>query len=194
MSDLIGSIEHSGAGCAPDEDQPQRGTDSLSKPLCGKYVFVGFKTLRLPIHDGDAVKHVLWRWALGLFKQKQYEILGAWPAQVALARVTQDLHERGIEQMKAISAEGGLDSTSQYPGAAPWPSAEGGLDASSPNAAHVFAPRRRAALQSAAATAERLQTSFTRAIKRRAPFADDAAAAAFLAHTLQHADRRFYQA
>lgn len=166
----------------------------LSKPLCSRYVFAEFKTLHLPVRDGDAVEDIPWRWALGLFKQNQFEVLGAWSAHALPAHVAQDLHDRGIEHIKAISAEGGADFASQYPDAAPWPSAEDSLNMPSSSAARVFGLRRRAALQSAAATAESLQTTITRAIKRRAPFADEAAAAAFLAEALQMADRRFYAA
>lgn len=166
----------------------------LSKPLCSRYVFAEFKTLRLPVRDGDAVKDLPLRWALGLFKQNQYEVLGAWSTQVWPAHVAEDLHERGIEHIKAISAEDGAGFASQYPDAVSWPLAVDGHDMPSPTAAHVFGPRRRAALNSAALTAQRLHTTITRAIKRRAPFADEAAAVAFLAQKLQIADRRFYEA
>ncbi|MFG6429648.1 hypothetical protein [Roseateles sp. LYH14W] len=144
-----------------------------------------FKTLQLPVRDGDgAAKHIPWRWALGLFRQDEYELLGAWPAHVPLPTVAHELHDRGIEHIKAISAEKGVDCTSTYPDAVAW-SASGDADAAS-----TFGPRRRAALQSATATAERLQASLTRAIKRQAPFADEGAAVAFLMHALENADRQ----
>lgn len=192
----IRSQEHAPLSTASsaDNSRSQHSDDWLSRPLCCSYAFAEFRTLRLPVRDGDAVKDIHWRWALGLFKQDEYEVLGAWPAQVVPALVAQDLQERGIEHIKAIAAEGGADFVSQYPDAAPWPSVNGIPDAQPRGAARVFGPRRRAALQSAAATARRLQTSITRAIKRRAPFANEAAAADFLALALQDADRRFYAA
>lgn len=156
----------------------------LTKPLCCKYVLAEFKTLALPVRRGDVVEQSRWRWALGLFKEDQYELLGAWSAQVPALSVAHELHDRGIEQIKAISVEGGLDCTSTYPDAVAWSAG------SDPEAASPFGPRRHAALLSAAATAERLQTSLTRTIKRHAPFADEGAAVAFLLHALENADRQ----
>jgi hypothetical protein len=143
-----------------------------------------FRTLHLPVRDGSQVKHVPWRWALGMFKQAEYELLGAWPLHVPLPAVLDELHDRGIEQIKAVSADGGVDCTSTYPDAVAWSAS------SDPDAPSSFGPRRRAALLSATASAERLQASLTRAIKRRAPFADEGAAVAFLMHALENADRQ----
>ncbi|MFG6431861.1 hypothetical protein [Roseateles sp. LYH14W] len=156
------------------------------KSLCCRYVLAEFKTLALPVRRGDVVEHSRWRWALGLFKGDQYELLGAWSAQVPALSVAHELHDRGIEHIKAISADGGLDCTSTYPDAVTWSAC------SDPDAANTFGPRRRAALQSATATAERLQASLTRTIKRQAPFADEGAAVAFLMHALENADRQLH--
>ncbi|MEO6277363.1 hypothetical protein [Roseateles sp.] len=163
----------------------------LSKPLCCRYVLAEFKTLRLPVRDGAEVRDMSWRWALGLFKPGQYEVLGAWPAGAASVDVAHDLHQRGIEQLTAISADAGMDCSTTFPDAVCWSSVSE-LNSTSVSAAGSFGPRRRAALRSAAATAQRLQIGITRTIKRRGPFADDAAAAAFLAQALERADRRLY--
>jgi hypothetical protein len=161
----------------------------LTKSLCCRYVFAEFKTLHLPVRDGEAVKQTPWRWALGLFKPDEYELLGAWPAQVPLPAIANELHDRGIERVHAISAEAVVDFASRYPGAVAWPPA-GGLDAAGPpSSALGFSRRRLAALQAAIATAERLQHSITGAIKRKAPFADEGAAVAFLLRALENADR-----
>jgi len=156
----------------------------FTKPLCCRYVLAEFKNLALPVRRDGVVEQSRWRWALGLFKGDQCELLGAWSAQVPALSVAHELHDRGIEHIKAISAEGGVDCTSTYPDAVAW-SASGYA-----HAAGSFGPRRRAALLSASATAERLQTSLTRAIKRRAPFADEGAAVAFLMHALENVDRQ----
>jgi len=162
----------------------------LGKLLCCRYVFAEFRTLHLPVRNGDAVKQIPWRWALGLFKPNEYELLGAWPAQVPLPAIANELHDRGMERVHAISAEAVVDFASRYPGAVTWPPA-GGLDAAvPPSSALGFSRRRLAALQSAIATAERLQHSITGAIKRKAPFADEGAAVAFLMRALENADRR----
>ncbi|MEO6279863.1 hypothetical protein [Roseateles sp.] len=163
----------------------------LSRPLCCRYVLAEFKTLRLPIRDGAEVLDMSWRWALGLFKPGEYEVLGAWPAGAPSVDVAHDLHQRGLEHLTAVSADVGMDCASTFPDAVCWSSV------GDPNITRVppsgsFGPRRRAALRSAAATARRMQISINRAIKRRGPFADEAAAAAFLAQTLERADRRLY--
>ncbi|MEO6280895.1 MAG: hypothetical protein ABIP59_24150 [Roseateles sp.] len=150
-----------------------------------------FKTLRLPVRDGAEVREMSWRWALGLFKPGEYEVLGAWPAEAPSTAVAYDLHQRGVEHLTAISADTGMDCSSKFPDAVCWSSVSKPNSTSIP-AAGSFGPRRRAALRSAAATAQRLQVSITRTIKRRGPFADEAAAAAFLAQTLERADRRLY--
>ncbi|MCE4557867.1 hypothetical protein [Pelomonas cellulosilytica] len=136
----------------------------------------------MPVRTGDVVEQSRWRWALGLFKGDRYEPLGAWPLHMPLPAVLDELHDRGIEHIKAISVDGGADCTSTYPDAA-W-------SACYPVALSPFGPRRRAALLAAAATAERLQTSLSRTIKRQAPFADEGAAVAFLVHALENVERR----
>jgi len=164
----------------------------LSRPLCCRYAFAVFKGLRLPIRDGEAVENTAWLWAFGQFKQAEYEILGAWPAQAALAPLAHDLHERGIEHIKAIATEGVAEFVPLHPNAPPWPPAGDGLDALQVSTAIPFGHRRRSEFQAAAATAERVHRSLTRAIRQRAPFADEAAAATFLSRALEKADRHFY--
>lgn len=161
-----------------------------SRALCGRYVFAEFRTLHLPVRDGDAVRCAPWRWALGLFRRDQYEVLGAWPAQDSPALVVHDLHERGIEHLRAVAGIGVADCISRYPDAVSWPSDCEPGGTSSP-AVGGFGPRRRAALESAIAVAERLQQRMARAIKRHGPFSNDLAAADFLRESLEKADRRF---
>ena len=155
------------------------------KSLCCRYVLAEFKTIALHVRRGDVLEQSRWRWALGLFKGDQYELLGAWSAQVPAPSVARELHDRGIEHVKAISVDDGVDCRSTYPDAVAW------SGRSDPHAASTFGPRRSAALLSATATAERLQSSLTRAIKRKAPFADEGAAVAILMHALENADRQF---
>jgi transposase-like protein len=155
----------------------------LTKPLCRRYTFAALKTLRLPVCHRDSVKHLHWHWALGLLKQGQYEVLGAWPGEAMSALVASDLHRRGVVHIGAVSSEGAADFASRYPETASWPSSDEDVQG--------FGAGRRAALQAAAATAERLQASIARTIKRRGPFADESAASDYLVQALQKADRRF---
>ncbi len=164
----------------------------LSKPLCCRYAFAEFKTLFLPVSDDASVKVVHWCWALGLFKQDEYEVLGVWPSHAAFGRIAQDLRERGVERIGAIAAEHDGDLATKYFDAAVWPPAEGNLAGTAQNRLRALPLRPRATLRSAAATTERLQATLSQAIRRRAPFADEAAAAAFLAQQLEKAERSFW--
>lgn len=164
----------------------------FEKALCCRYVLAEFKNLVLPIRRGNAIQPSRWRWALGLFEWDQYELLGAWPVAASSADVAHDLHRRGVEHLTAISADADMDCSASFPDAVCCSSVSE-LNSTSIPAATRFGPRRRAALRSAAATAHCMQVSISRAIKRRGPFADEAAAAAFLAQTLERADRRLYR-
>lgn len=164
----------------------------LSKPLCCRYVLAEFKTLRLPVRDGAEVREMSWRWALGLFKTDEYEVLGAWPMEATSADVAHDLRKRGVERLTAVSADTGMNCSSTFPDAVCLSPVSQPHSTSAPAAAS-FGPRRRASLRSASATAQHMQVSITCAVKRRGPFADEAAAAAFLAQTLERADRRLYR-
>jgi hypothetical protein len=53
-----------------------------------------------------------------------------------LPAVLDELHDRGIEHIQAISAEDGVDCTSTYPDAVAWSAC------SDPHAASTFGPRR----------------------------------------------------
>ncbi|MCE4538192.1 hypothetical protein LXT12_13115 [Pelomonas sp. P7] len=166
-------------------------SDWLSRPLCCRYAFAEFKVLNLPIRHSDTVEQARWLWAVGLFEQDQYEILGAWSDQTPLAEVAHDLHKRGIEQITAIAAERVADFASLHP-TVQWSAAADGVNALRLRTGADSGRQRRVVLQSAATTAERLHKSITRAIRRRAPFEDEVAAAAFLAQALEKADRRLY--
>ncbi|MBI3349178.1 MAG: hypothetical protein HY020_18455 [Burkholderiales bacterium] len=98
-----------------------------------------------------------------------------------------------MEQLRAISAEEAFDCTSRYPEAVALPPSDRPLRSGVLGTYAAFGPRRRTAFASAAVTAERLQKRIEGSIRRRAPFADEAEAAAFLALALEKADRRFFE-
>ncbi|MGM9482939.1 hypothetical protein ACS5PN_17220 [Roseateles sp. NT4] len=164
----------------------------LGRPLCTWYACATFKTVRFAIADDRAVRVTGWVWSLGLLEHGQYEVLGVWPAGTASTRVAQDLRERGVEWIEAIAAESDADIESLLPDAAPWPSVAAVSSDDPFNRLSTFDLRHAAALEAAVATAERLQRSVVQAVKRRGCFADEAAAVAFLARTLQNIDRTLY--
>lgn len=160
------------------------------RPLCCSYILAEFKTVHLPIREADAVTHVPWRCAIGLFRKGEYEVLGGWPAGFSPAQICDDLHQRGAERIMAIAAEDGFDFASRFPDAVMLSVSDDSAGFGAPGAELLIRPRQRAAVQSAIATSKRFQASITRAIQREAPFADETAAAAFLMRTLESADRR----
>lgn len=160
------------------------------RPLCCSYIFVEFKNVHLVIREADAVTHFPWRCAIGLFSKGEYEVLGAWPAGIAPAQICDDLRQRGVERIMTMAAEDGFDCASRFPDAAMASVSDDSAGVGAPGAALLILPRQRAALQLATTMSKRFQASITRAIKRQAPFADEAAAVAFLSRTLESADRR----
>ena len=178
----------SASACEAGGSSSQRHAVGPAKLLCRRYVSANFRALDVLVRDGNTVKAVSWLWALGMFREDQYEVLGAWPINISPDQVIHDLHERGIEQISAISENHGGDCTLPHLIADRWRSSPKLGVAGS--AVRTFELPE---LRSGNAAAERLQISITRAIKRRAPFPDDAAAE-FLSRTLEKADRRFYEA
>lgn len=65
------------------------------KPLCTRYAFASFRTLGLPVRDGDSVKRAGWHWALGLLQLEMHEVLGASPARAPPGQAAQNLRGRG---------------------------------------------------------------------------------------------------
>lgn len=161
----------------------------LSKPLCCRYLLAEFNVVCLPVNSGSAIEQTHWRWALGTFRQAEYELLGAWPQQVPLSAVLDELHERGIERIEACRAGAGEDFASRFPDAVHWPRTHEQKTDLPPAHFRRFTTKRWTALQAAVATAEFVQLSLERSIKRHAPFADEGAAVAFLMHALEDADR-----
>ena len=162
----------------------------LCKPLCRRYLLAEFNVVYLPINSGSATEQSHWRWALGTFRQAEYEVLGAWPQQVPLAVVLDELHERGIERIEACRAGAGEDFACRFPDAVHWPRTHEQKTDLTPAHLHRFTTRRWTTLQAGVATAEFVQLSLERSIKRHAPFADEGAAVAFLMQALESADRQ----
>ncbi|MBV8503486.1 MAG: hypothetical protein JO006_17435, partial [Paucibacter sp.] len=75
--------------------------------LCCRYLVVRFGQLRVPMLNEGSVVASVWHWALGSFTDGQIEVLGAWQDDGAgtAQRIAVDLHERGIERIKAVAAE-----------------------------------------------------------------------------------------
>jgi hypothetical protein len=148
------------------------------RPLCVRYAFVEFQTLRLPTHHMRSVRQDAWLWALALFDWSGYEVLGAWSKEVPHPSVGEDLRQRGVKQVKVIRGEAGIECALEFSRAKPF------------SDAGAFSPLRRMAIQAASNIARGLQSSFVRAIDGRAPFASECFAEDFLFRQLERADRK----
>jgi len=154
--------------------------------LCCRYLVVRFGKLRVPmLKDGTSVASE-WHWALGFFTDGQFEVLGAWQDDGAgtAQRIADDLHERGIERIRAIAAEDGL--VEAMAGLRP---RVGERTTAVLAESSAFGPRMRRAIRWTDAAGQHLQARMSRVAKRQAPFADPAAAADFIAQAFQRADR-----
>lgn len=158
----------------------------LDGALCRRYLVGTFNRIRVSILSGGSLDDSEWHWALGLFTDGQFQVVGAWRAEGAATagRIAADLHDRGIERIDAVVADGGLVAALQ------------GLNrnvcartASELAVTGSVSPRMRKAVIWTDAAAQRVQTIISRALKRHGPFVDHDAVADFLAQALQCAER-----
>jgi hypothetical protein len=154
--------------------------------LCSRYTAVQFGKLQLPMRIDRVPTTTEWHWALGLFTDGQFQVLGAWRdegPETAL-RIAGDLHDRGLEQVRALAADECLVAAmkARHPKLCRRPVAE--LVESG-----AVSDRMRQAIRWTDTAAQRLQERVSRAAKKHGPFADHAAAADFLAQAFQRAGR-----
>lgn len=154
--------------------------------LCCRYLVVRFDRLRVPTRQEEAIVNAEWHWALGFFTDGQFQVLGAWRDEGAATpqRIATDLHDRGIERIKALAGEDSLTGAMgrlrpKVCGRSTSELAERG----------AFGARMLGNLRWTETAAQRLQRRMQGALKNHGPFDDDAAAADFLAQAFQRADR-----
>ncbi|MBV8037243.1 hypothetical protein [Roseateles sp.] len=158
----------------------------LSNPLCCRYLVVRFGRLRVPMRHEGSAGAADWHWALGLFTDGWLEVLGTWRDEGAVTsqRIAADLHDRGIERIKALAGEDSLAVAMDR--FRPRASRQGMAELAECGA---FGPRMRQAIRWTDAAAQRLQARMQRVAGNPPPLPDDAAAADFLARAFQRADR-----
>lgn len=158
----------------------------FSCALCCRYLVVRFDRLRIPMRHEGPSSTVEWHWALGLFTDGRFEVLGAWRDEGAATpqRIAGVLHDRGIERIKALAGDDNLMA------------AMGGFrpkvcrsTVAELAECRAFGPRMRQAIRWTDSAAQRLQDRMQRVARNQFPFADDAAAADFIARAFQRADR-----
>jgi len=158
----------------------------FSGTLCCRYLVVRFDRLRLPMRHEGAIAKVDWHWALGFFTDGRFEVVGAWRDEGADTphRVAQDLHDRGIEWIKALAGEDSLVSAMDRfrPRACRQSTTELALSG-------AFGPRMRQAIRWTEIAAQQLQGRMQTAARKHGPFDDNDAAADFIAQAFQRADR-----
>ncbi len=158
----------------------------FSGTLCCRYLVARFDKLRVPMLKGGVVAAAEWHWALGFFRDGQFEVLGAWQGEGAATaqRIAVDLHDRGVERINAVAAEDRLldAMASLRPQVCRNTTAELVESGS-------LGSRMRRAVRWTEVAGQRLQARMSGVARRQAPLADPAAAADFIAHAFQRADR-----
>lgn len=161
-------------------------TDWFGSTLCCRYTLVQFGKLRLPMRIDEAPTTAEWHWALGLFTDGQFQVLGAWRDEgpETAPRIAEDLHDRGLERVSALAADAGVVTAmkARHPKLC-----ERTVSELVESVAVSY--RMRHAIRWTDAATQRLQERMSRAAKKYGPFPDHAAAADFLAQAFQRADR-----
>lgn len=154
--------------------------------LCCRYTVVQFGKLRVPMRIDGAPAAAEWHWALGLFTDGQFHVLGAWrdESPATAERIAADLHDRGLERVAALAADNNLVAAMK--GLSPKTCERTVTELAESGAA---SSRMRQAIRWTDAAAQHLQERMSRAAKKYGPFADHAAAADFIARAFQRADR-----
>jgi len=154
--------------------------------LCCRYTVVQFGKLRVPTWIDGVLATAEWHWALGLFTDGQFEMLGAWcdDGPATAQRIATDLHDRGLERVTALAADDSLAAAMKGLGPKVCQYTVAELVESG-----AASSRMRQAIRWTDTAAQHLQDRMSRAAKKHGPFADHAAAADFIAKAFQRADR-----
>ncbi|MCE4538528.1 transposase [Pelomonas sp. P7] len=163
-----------------------KSTHWFSCALCCRYLVVRFDRLRIPMRNEGTAGTAEWHWALGLFTDGRFEVLGAWRDEGAATaqRIATDIHDRGVERIKALAGNDSLVAAME--GFRPKVCRSTVAELAECSA---FGPRMRQAIRWTDAATQQLQNRMQRVIGNQPPFADDAAAAEFIAQAFQRADR-----
>lgn len=154
--------------------------------LCCRYLVVRFGKIGIPMLEDGATVTSEWHWALGFFTDGQCQVLGAWRDEGAgtAQRIATDLNERGIERIKSIAAD---DDLVKALGSLRPKAGRSSTDELAESGA--FGPRMRRVIRWTDTAGQQLQVRMSRVARAQQPFADQAAAANFIAQAFQRADR-----
>jgi len=158
----------------------------FNSALCCRYTVVQFGKLQVPMQIDGAPATAEWHWALGLFTDGRFQVLGAWRDEgpVTAQQIAADLHDRGLERVAALAADNNLVAAMKGLGRKVCAHTVAELAESG-----AASSRMRQAIRWTDTAAQRLQERMSRAAKKHGPFADHAAAADFIARAFQRADR-----
>ncbi len=83
---------------------------SQARPLCSSYFLAIHESLTVQVKDGNGLRYVVVRWALGVLADGSYEVIGVWVTPEAGSWTWQDvvdeLEARGVEKVGLVSARG----------------------------------------------------------------------------------------
>jgi transposase InsO family protein len=154
--------------------------------LCCRYTVVQFGKLRIPMRIDGAPATAEWHWALGLFTDGRFQLLGAWRNEgpATAQRIAEDLRDRGLERVAALAADNKLVAAMK--GLSPKTYQRTVTELAESGAA---SSRMRQAIHWTDTAAQHLQERMSRAAKKDGPFVDHAAGADFIARAFQRVDR-----
>jgi len=181
--------------------EDHRASDWFGKALCRRYALVHFAEFNVLSMENGMAGHQRWCWAFALFAADEFDILGAWPADISSVRsIIGDLGNQGVLSIRVVSIADALDRATPR-SVEFWASALRGAE---PRVLEVIGSQTvlgeavegvpSAAIRSTLGKAGRIHDSLVRGVRSRAPFASTEAASGFIAGWLQKADRRLYEA
>ena len=179
----------------------QRTSSWLGKALCRRYALVHFAEFNVLSMENGMAGHQRWCWAFALFAADEFDILGAWPADLASVQpIIKDLGNRGVLSIRVVSIAEALDRAAPR-SIGSWATALRGTE---PRVLEVIGSQvalgeavegvPSAAIRSTLGKAGRIHNSLVRSVRSRAPFASADATTEFIAGWLQRVERRLYEA
>lgn len=161
-------------------------------PLCCHYLAIVFNRTFLGCSVGGSAAPLSLRWALAATGDGQVEVIGWWPNELPSVfewqSVSAELHARGIEQVRVLVTDDPTVSEAAFPGGSAIVLGAGctpeGLSSIG------LAARHRRAIEQAISSANSINASIVRRLKRKAPLGCAADALEVATHSLLGAQRR----
>lgn len=162
------------------------------RPLCRHYLAIVFTRTVLGCSVGGNAAPLSLRWALAATGEGQAEVIGWWPNELPSVfewqSVSAELHARGIEQVRVLITDDPTVSEAAFRGGSAIVLGAGCTPEGLPSIG--LAARHRKAIEQAISSANSINASIVRRLKRKAPLGCAADAIEAATHSLLQAQRR----